>query len=243
MTIMPGGPMDPNAYAAQYARENNISIDDAKQQLRAKYGDPTPPQNFMQAGFKTYYQPQITEPMQAPTAPPPPPQPPVKPLAPKATDLTVTTPEQKLGEEYKIPPEVIEKGDDAIRKFAQEHNIILPAKTSTSTATATTSADLVQNSASSISEDIQTSTEKLSRKEAKKWIKNYQKEHNCSKSEAKKAFERTFGYKVPSSKIQRLGKGLLLIAMSPIALPLGLIDTAAKGNLGFNKAINNFLDG
>lgn len=44
--------MDPNTYAMQYAQQNGISFDEAKQQLRAKYGDPQPPQgNFMVAGL------------------------------------------------------------------------------------------------------------------------------------------------------------------------------------------------
>ncbi|MBQ2644008.1 hypothetical protein IJG14_00365 [bacterium] len=32
--------MDPDAYAQQYAEENGISLEEAKAQLRAKYGDP-----------------------------------------------------------------------------------------------------------------------------------------------------------------------------------------------------------
>ncbi|MBQ2644009.1 hypothetical protein IJG14_00370 [bacterium] len=36
--------MDPDAYAQQYAEENGISLEEAKAQLRAKYGDPQKPQ-------------------------------------------------------------------------------------------------------------------------------------------------------------------------------------------------------
>ena len=35
--------MDPESYAKQYATENNISVDEARTQLRAKYGDPQAP--------------------------------------------------------------------------------------------------------------------------------------------------------------------------------------------------------
>ena len=50
--------MDPNAYAAQYARQNGISLDEAKSQLKAQYGDPTQPpqQNFMVAGLQQFQQ-------------------------------------------------------------------------------------------------------------------------------------------------------------------------------------------
>jgi len=34
--------MNPDMYAKKYASENNISVNEAKEQLRAKYGDPQP---------------------------------------------------------------------------------------------------------------------------------------------------------------------------------------------------------
>ncbi len=53
----PIGGMDPNTYAMQYAQQNGISFDEAKQQLRAKYGDPqAPQQNFMVAGLQQFQQ-------------------------------------------------------------------------------------------------------------------------------------------------------------------------------------------
>ena len=40
---LPPANMSPDAYAQQYATENNISLDEAKAALKAKYGDPTQP--------------------------------------------------------------------------------------------------------------------------------------------------------------------------------------------------------
>ena len=37
---------DPNVYAQQYATQNNLSLDDAKSQLKAKYGDPAQPKGL-----------------------------------------------------------------------------------------------------------------------------------------------------------------------------------------------------
>lgn len=39
--------------------------------------------------------------------------------------------------------------------------------------------------------------EKMARKDAKVWIKQYREEYSCSKKEAKAAFEAEFGYKFP----------------------------------------------
>lgn len=37
---LPPKDMDPDAYAQQYAKENGISVEEAKAQLKAKFGDP-----------------------------------------------------------------------------------------------------------------------------------------------------------------------------------------------------------
>ena len=42
---LPPANMDPNAYAQKYANENNISLEEAKAELSAKYGEPTKPDN------------------------------------------------------------------------------------------------------------------------------------------------------------------------------------------------------
>ena len=36
-----GPQMDPDAYAQKYAEQNNISLEEAKQELKAKFGDPS----------------------------------------------------------------------------------------------------------------------------------------------------------------------------------------------------------
>lgn len=51
--------------------------------------------------------------------------------------------------------------------------------------------------------DNEAETEKMSRKEAKNWVKAYREEHGCSKKEAEAAFEQEFGYKMPSSKFMK----------------------------------------
>lgn len=60
MPVPPDGRgMNPEMYAIQFARVNGISLDDAKNQLRAKYGDPKPPENFMVEGQRRFYQPPV----------------------------------------------------------------------------------------------------------------------------------------------------------------------------------------
>ena len=38
--------MDPDAYAKMYAAQNNISLEQAKTELRAKFGEPKKPDNL-----------------------------------------------------------------------------------------------------------------------------------------------------------------------------------------------------
>ena len=47
--------------------------------------------------------------------------------------------------------------------------------------------------------NIAAPNQKMSRKEAKAWVKEYQESNNCSKKEAKAAFKEKFGYDVPAS--------------------------------------------
>ena len=103
-----------NYYKKQnYARLKGLTLDQAKDELRAKYGDPTP--GMTQNGFVdiTY-----------------------NPYKDMNTDVP---PEQKALIERGIPPEVIIQGDDAVRKFAKEHNINLPPKEGQPQASAETS--------------------------------------------------------------------------------------------------------
>ena len=80
----------------------------------------------------------------------------------------------------------------------------------------------------------------MSRKEAKAWMKAYSKEHGVSKKEAKEAFEREFGYCPAESKTQRFFKGLLMLGMSPVAIPLQITDELSGGKLGFSSAVADF---
>ena len=79
--------------------------------------------------------------------------------------------------------------------------------------------------------------EQMSRKEAKKWLKEYRKENDCSRKEAKAAFEKEFGYKVPSSMLMK-GLRANLIGIIPIAGFLALTgDAISNGKLGIQRFI------
>ncbi|MCR4880453.1 MAG: hypothetical protein K6A44_00665 [bacterium] len=98
--------VDPNQYAQQYAEQNGISVDEAKEQLKAKFGDPQQPggssavSNALSSG-------DVTGTGSNPSIPK------------EAWEL------QALG----IPLEVIQEGDNAIKQFADDNNIKLPEKT------------------------------------------------------------------------------------------------------------------
>ncbi len=53
-------------------------------------------------------------------------------------------------------------------------------------------------------------TEKMSRREAKEWLKQYREENDCSKKEAKAAFEAEFGYEFPDSKFVKYLRNAVL---------------------------------
>lgn len=75
--------------------------------------------------------------------------------------------------------------------------------------------------------------DKMSRKEAKKWCKEYMEKNRCSKKEAREAFKQEFGYSVPLSAFQ---KTLRLSAINnPIGIVVGIADSFANGKLGFKK--------
>lgn len=135
-----GIPMDPNAYAQHYALENGISLDEAKAQLKSRYGDPIPPSLFNVKGKEAQ-----TNTFGALTDNPEKLAAYIKKGAKEtgmnekefAAMMGLPPKEEKSTEDAKkleelrklgIPKEVIEKGDDAIRKYAQTHNINLPPK-------------------------------------------------------------------------------------------------------------------
>lgn len=51
MNNMPPRGVDPNAYAQQYANQNGLTLDEAKAELKAKYGDPTQGASLFSNGF------------------------------------------------------------------------------------------------------------------------------------------------------------------------------------------------
>lgn len=218
---------NPEADAMRYAQANGISLEEAKNQLRSQFGDPQA--QGVQGPSILMPQSQLLQ-MQAINMPP-------------GSSLfnfntsqsnqtpTPQTPEQMIGLRYGIPPEIIAKGDDAIRKYAEDNNISLPAKndnnatssetestastskTNNTTATTTTSAT---TSTAQNNEDVAENGQ-MSRKEAKAWVKAYRKEHNCSKKEAKAAFEKEFGYEYPKANTKWIGAAGLGVFIAGIA--------------------------
>lgn len=74
--------------------------------------------------------------------------------------------------------------------------------------------------------------EKMSRKEAKNWCKNYMEENGCSKKEAKQAFKDQFGYSVPLNKYQKVLRTCLTFGGIGQA-----VDIATGGKLGIRKFV------
>lgn len=202
---------NPEADAMRYAQAKGISLDEAKAELKSQFGDPQPlapnsifanPSQLMQMQIQNI--PQGSSLFSNPT-----PQTGQQPPAPQ-------TPEQMLCAKYGIPTEVAAQGDDAIRKFAEENNISLPAKNAssssvsrkqntTSNSSSVTASTTVSTSKTDAESNQVSGNSKMSRKEANAWIKNYRKEHNCSKKEAKEAFKNTFGYEVPKRDLSWIG--------------------------------------
>ena len=125
-----GGPvpgMDPNAYAQRYADENGITLEEAKAQLRAKHGDPQQPNQASKDPMSMNGSAWGAVPgfgglgglRQSPS------------LAgmngmetPRGDDSSKKQELLNRG----IPQYIIDKGDDAIRKFAEENGINLPPR-------------------------------------------------------------------------------------------------------------------
>ena len=97
--------VEPNQYAMQYAIQNGISLEEAKQQLHAKFGNPQNKQFF---SFQEMLFPKdIMENMNKQNL-----------ISPETIQLQI------LG----IPINVIVQGDNAIKQYADENNIKLPKK-------------------------------------------------------------------------------------------------------------------
>ena len=132
---------NPEADAMRYAQANGISLEEAKNQLKSQFGDPQQPApNSIFGAPSPIMQMQLQNmPQGASLFNFPMPQSGQQQMIPMPQ-----TPEQMLGAQYGIPPEIVAQGDDAIRKYAQDNNISLPAKntsdatnTNTNTNTAT----------------------------------------------------------------------------------------------------------
>ena len=108
--------MDPEAYAQQYANQHGISIEQAREELKAQFGDPQ-----QQGGVSSATGASGSN--AASTA-----------LSTGDVDGTGRQPSippeaMQLHQIYGIPLEVIQEGDNAIQQYAKENNITLPQKT------------------------------------------------------------------------------------------------------------------
>ena len=119
MAVNGMGPMDPNAYAQKYAAQKGISVEQAKQELRATHGDPSMSLNGSIFGNSA------TNSSQS-----------IFSFGNNNNSYDTgsfnfgfnnSSPEKQL-EDLGIPKNVIKKGDDAIRKFAEENDIKIPRK-------------------------------------------------------------------------------------------------------------------
>ena len=100
--------IDPDDYAKQYASINNIDIAKAKEELKAKYGDPKALNEVSSSDSSNPFRSETDD--------------------CDSTDNKVTAgvnPEQQALLNKGIPLEVIQQGDDAIRKYAKDNNITL----------------------------------------------------------------------------------------------------------------------
>ena len=121
---------NPEADAMRYAQANGISLEEAKNQLKSQFGDPQQPApNSIFGAPSPIMQMQLQNmPQGASLFNFPMPQSGQQQMIPMPQ-----TPEQMLGAQYGIPPEIVAQGDDAIRKYAQDNNISLPAKNTSGT--------------------------------------------------------------------------------------------------------------
>ena len=74
--------------------------------------------------------------------------------------------------------------------------------------------------------DIEPASDKMSRKEAQDWVKNYMEQTGCTKKDAYKAFEQNFGYKVPKNIWGKIGDGFKVAVEFILALSFAI----ASGN-------------
>ncbi len=90
--------VDPDTYAQEYANKHNMTLEEAKAELKSKYGDPKAKESNNTENTENTDETEDTE--------------------------NFTKQEQELLNKG-IPAEIIKKGNDAIRKYAKDHNIEL----------------------------------------------------------------------------------------------------------------------
>ena len=127
--------MDPNAYAKQYAKENNISFEEAKSELKTQLGDPQDMQKINQGGIQGPQQIDFSA-MQNPF------EMDFNALqGPQETNFGGNNSQDFNGKKEEkpdaitlmalgVPMSVIQQGNNAINNFAEENNIKLPEKRS-----------------------------------------------------------------------------------------------------------------
>lgn len=126
--------MSPDAYAQKVATENGISLEEAKNELKARYGEPKKPGMTENGSVDVTYNrststdstTSLTNSLASTLA------------SLDSTDDTTTTqssdydsldPKQKeLVDYYNIPIDIVKQGDDAIRLYAEENDITLPQR-------------------------------------------------------------------------------------------------------------------
>ncbi|MBQ8458984.1 hypothetical protein IJ541_02650 [bacterium] len=217
---------DPETVAMQYARQNGISLEQARDELRAKYGDPQPPQMGMNNGL----------------------------LAPAKQPQLPQGAKEITGNEIPADPAQLEqyikdgakKAGCSEQEFAQM--IGLPRRNQRRLQSEVRDDfvnDYLANNPQATKKEAKHSFYQqfpTTRKQAKAWIKEYRLQTGASKKEAKIAFEDTFGYKVPSSNLSKLGKGLILAPFTPFLFAAGAADKISGDNLGVIKGLQTMME-
>ncbi len=264
---MPPQGIDPDTFATQYAQQNGISVEEAKQQLKARFGDPAqrgmsmdesiPGLQFSGEGATLEFNPYGGIP-QDPAK--------LEQFVEKGARQAGCTP-QEFAKMMGIPDRQVPKSQ-GVKSTLTTTNI----STSSAYGTEETADDDVRLSSKDKKEWIKNyraehncskkeakeafkqeyEYDVMSRKDAKAWIKDYMSKNNCSKKEAKKAFREKFGYNVPLSTAETIGRALVFpvfgtavaLGAAPVAGAVGLAmggGTALAG--GISTALSGALTG
>ena len=214
---LPTQGVDPNAYAQKYADEHGITLEEAKAELKAKYGDPQQPEMSMQEGLLKFSGDDANfdiNPYQAVTQDPAK----LEKFILEGAKKAGCTPEE-FAEMLGIEPnaennasERLTKKDkkEWIKQYQAEHNC--------------TKKEAKEAFDKEFKYDV------MPHKEAKEWIKNYMEQTGCSKKEARTAFKEEFGYNVPDSTLSEIAKFLL---KGLVAAPAAFAGGVLGGPIGF----------